>query len=265
MQNLIYYLTTAMATGLVTAKPSRASSIHDIPIETRHYWMRRANAALFGVTGNPCPIEAFGTVIVNHTAGGLGELVCIGANDIESGNPTLHGNSPLPMKNKNVANHRDSGETAAIKNCTAILTDPHGPYKLSGHEALNAWADLTLYTNAEPCPMCAAAIRWSGFKELVFGTTIQSLRAYNWEIMTLPARDLFKYTTELPAGTTAIAGGVLANETDPYFKWQYTRGTGCPPGCKRTGSKCASEFGGTAKPEQRQAAGVHWAWLRRGA
>ncbi|EFY86699.1 nucleoside deaminase [Metarhizium acridum CQMa 102] len=252
MQTLVYYLTTAMATGLFTAKPSKAYSVNgaearDIPIETRHYWMRRANAALFEVTGNPCPTQAFGTVIVNHTAGGLGELVCIGANDVASGNPTLH------------------GETAAITNCSAILTDPNGPYKLSGHEALKAWADLTLYTNAEPCPMCASAIRWSGFKELVFGTGIKSLRAYNWKMMTLPAKDLFKYTTELPTGRTTIAGGVLENETDPYFKWQYTRGTDCPPGCKRKGAKCASEVGSTAKSEQRDAAGVYWGWQKRGA
>jgi hypothetical protein len=42
---------------------------------------------------------------------------------------------------------------AAIKNCTAILTDPHGRFKLTASETEDAFADLTLYTNAESCPM----------------------------------------------------------------------------------------------------------------
>lgn len=46
-----------------------------------------------------------------------------------------------------------AGEMSAIKNCTAILTDPHGRYRMTASEAEDAFADLTLYTNAESCPM----------------------------------------------------------------------------------------------------------------
>ena len=42
---------------------------------------------------------------------------------------------------------------SAIKNCTAILTDPHGKFRLDMTDAQAAFADLTLYTNAESCPM----------------------------------------------------------------------------------------------------------------
>lgn len=63
-------------------------SINGVPFETRAYWMREANQAM----SHPCPFAPFGTVIVNHTAGGLGELVCIGENSQRyTGNPTLHG------------------------------------------------------------------------------------------------------------------------------------------------------------------------------
>lgn len=133
-----------------------------IPYQTRAYWMRSANAALTTLS-SPCPFAAFGTVIVNHTAGSiasgeLGELVCMGINEnAKTGNPTLH------------------GEMAAITNCTSILTDPDGKYKLSVEEAKDAFADLSLYTNAESCPMCASAIRWSGFKEYIYGTSIDTL------------------------------------------------------------------------------------------
>lgn len=41
---------------------------------------------------------------------------------------------------------------AAIENCTAILTDPKR-YNLTTAQALTAFADLSLYTNAESCPM----------------------------------------------------------------------------------------------------------------
>lgn len=46
-----------------------------------------------------------------------------------------------------------TGEVAAINNCTKILTDPEGLYKLSGPETLKAMGDLSLYTTAEACPM----------------------------------------------------------------------------------------------------------------
>jgi hypothetical protein len=96
MQNILSYLTAAVAVGpfaqhLKQTPLTNSVQAQEIPLSTRHYWMRRANAALFDVTGNPCPPQAFGTVIVNHTAGGLGELVCLGANNVESGNPTIHG------------------------------------------------------------------------------------------------------------------------------------------------------------------------------
>lgn len=69
-------------------------TINDIPFSTRAFWMRKANEALFNVHGDPCPFAAFGTVIVNHTADGLGEAVCIGANSgMQTGNPVLHGTS----------------------------------------------------------------------------------------------------------------------------------------------------------------------------
>lgn len=109
MQKILNYLTAAIAAGPFGRAPTEAPLTttnighQGIPLSTRHYWMRRANHALFDITGSPCPLRAFGSVIVNHTAGGLGELVCIGANDIRSGNPTIHGmysSSPAPLKPK---------------------------------------------------------------------------------------------------------------------------------------------------------------------
>lgn len=197
-----------------------------IPSSTRAHWMRRAIQALADLE-SPCLYQAFGAAIVNHTSpvSELGELVCIGANDIAgTGNPTLH------------------GEVAAINNCSTILTDPEGPYKLSPSEAMAAWSDLTLYTTAEPCPMCATAIRWGGFKECVYGTGSPTLEMLGWSQIPLRTQYVFDESSHL-GRPTLLLGKVLANETDPLFHWQEHPSYPCPNGCQRKGETglCAPE------------------------
>ena len=189
--------------------------VNGIPHSTRTYWMRAANDAL-KASGSSCPFAAFGTAIVNHTANsGLGELICTGVNQNSvTGNPTLH------------------GEMVAIGNCTGILTDPNGAYKLSVSEASAAWKDLTLYTNAESCPMCASAIRWAGFKEYVYGTSIGRLIETGWGQIDIESSEVFKQSWNLGTSTKFVSE-VLTNETDPYFLWQFQADYPCPGSCSR--------------------------------
>lgn len=121
---------------------------------------------------------------------------------------------------------------AAINNCTLLLTDPQGPYQLSPSAALAAFAGLTLYTNAESCPMCASAVRWAGFREYVYGTGIDALIAGGWGQIRVPSADIFRQSYDLP-NPSRLIGGVLVNETDPYFAWQFDPEAPCPPGCGR--------------------------------
>lgn len=107
---------------------------NSIPFTTRAHWMRAANKALSDLH-SPCPLYPFATAIVNHTSDGLGELVCVGINQVSAGNPIMH------------------GEMVAIGNCSAILTAKNGSYQLSPEEALRAFSQLSLYTNAESCSM----------------------------------------------------------------------------------------------------------------
>ncbi|KAI1656478.1 cytidine deaminase-like protein [Daldinia decipiens] len=147
----------------------------------------------------------------------VGKLVCTGANNRSAtGNPTLH------------------GEIAAINNCTQILTDPSGPYKLSPKEALAAFADLSLYTNAESCPMCASAVRFAGFREYVYGTSIDTLVERGWDQIQIPSAEVFRRSSGLPSSSALIAD-VLTNETDPLFAWQNDPKYPCPRGCSRVG------------------------------
>ncbi|KAB8229762.1 nucleoside deaminase [Aspergillus alliaceus] len=210
-------------TTLTNPIPDSSLTTNGVPFSTRAYWMRQANKALVELSLSPCPFSAFSTVIVNHTnTDELGDLVCMGVNQrLQTGNPAMH------------------GEITAITNCTAILTDPAGRFRLTPSQAQAAFADLTLYTNAESCTMCASAIRWAGFKEYVYGTSIDTLAQKGWAQINISSSEVFKASFDLPSRTRLI-GGVLANETDPYFLWQYDRSYPCPGGCARAekGASC---------------------------
>ncbi len=67
----------------------------------------------------------------------------------------------------------------------------HSAWRDHGHSALhqrpaqewafsaaNFWQHgkiFSLYTNAEPCTMCLSAIRWAGFKEVIYGTSVRTI------------------------------------------------------------------------------------------
>ncbi|EMF10867.1 cytidine deaminase-like protein, partial [Sphaerulina musiva SO2202] len=191
-------------------------TLNGIPYSTRAYWMRKANQALSDLV-SPCPFGAFGTVIVNHTANtGLGDLVCIGVNSIAStGNPIMH------------------GEISAISNCTQILSSPLGPYNFTLTQTSTAFSQLSLYTNAESCPMCASAIRWAGFKEYIYGTSIDTLIEKGWRQIRISSREVFEKAWEVQGAGTRFIGGVLGNETDGFFGWQFDPEGRCPEGCGR--------------------------------
>ncbi|OSD01810.1 cytidine deaminase-like protein [Trametes coccinea BRFM310] len=195
----------------VVALPTLA--INNVPAAVRQHWIRRANAAVAELV-SPCPVSAFGSVIVNHTASTSGELVCIGVNSKENGDPILH------------------GEISAIQNCSAILTDPAGAFKLNTTEAQAAFAGLSLYTNAESCPMCASAIRFAGFREYIYGTSIETLVELGFVQIRVPSIEIFRQSFDLPH-PARLLGGVLTNETDPLFSWQFNPDFPCPAGCAR--------------------------------
>ncbi|KAI5801972.1 cytidine deaminase-like protein, partial [Pyronema domesticum] len=169
----------------------------EISQEMREHFMRETFTAL----GSPCPRYPFGTVIVNHTATPP-KIICKGhnMNNIHNAYPQLH------------------GEMAAIIECTKVLGTSGG------------WKDLSLYTNAEACPMCASAIRWAGFKEYIYGTSIKTLIDHNWVQIEISSHEVFQKSETLKS-ETAIIGSVLTSETDPLFAWQFSAHGQCPHGC----------------------------------
>lgn len=121
----------------------------------------------------------FGAVLV---APDTGEELAVGLNDSKR-DPTLH------------------GEIDVIQKAAAA----HGRPRLKG---------ATLYTTAEPCPMCMTACIWAEIGRVVYGTSIPHLAATGWRQLDLRAAALAD-----KAGWTSerIVGGVLKSECDPLF------------------------------------------------
>jgi len=76
------------------------------------------------------------------------------------------------------------------------------------------WSKLTLYTTAEPCPMCMSAILWTGIGAVLFGTSIATLQQFGWKQIDLSAHDVISksWNPDFP-----IQGGVLETECNQLF------------------------------------------------
>ncbi len=125
------------------------------------------------------PKAPFAALLVDTTTD---ELVVEGVNQSQR-NPTLH------------------GEIDAINRYAAL--------------AQGQWAKLRLYTTAEPCCMCQAAILWAGIPEVIFGTSVTTLKSLGWHQFNLHATDVVDHA---PFANCNIVGGILAEECDQLFK-----------------------------------------------
>ena len=74
---------------------------------------------------------------------------------------------------------------------------------------------LVLYTTAEPCPMCQAAILWTGIETVVFGTSIRSLQRLGWRQIDILAEEVVRRS---PAWKCTLIAGVMEQECDALFE-----------------------------------------------
>ncbi|MBD2575536.1 MULTISPECIES: nucleoside deaminase [Oscillatoriales] len=77
------------------------------------------------------------------------------------------------------------------------------------------WGDCTLYVTAEPCPMCMSGILWTGIPQVVFGSSVLTLRDLGYRHIALRAAEV------VAAGTgdlgCTLVGGILESECDALF------------------------------------------------
>ncbi|MDX1421886.1 MAG: nucleoside deaminase [Kiloniellales bacterium] len=128
----------------------------------------------------------FATVIVDRTAG---RIVCQGVNRARESR-VLH------------------GEIVALLSC-ADLAPPVD------------WRGLTLYTTAEPCPMCMSAIVWHRIPELVYGTSVGDLIAMGVNQFHLDSPTV---AASAPFYRGRIVTGVLRERADAFYRdWASRR------------------------------------------
>lgn len=144
-------------------------------MNTHEAFMRRAIAM-----ARRNPRAPFGAVLVHRPSA---EIVAEGVNRWQE-NPIWH------------------GEVDAINRCAA---------ERSGV----AWTELRLYTTAEPCCMCQAAILWAGIPEVFFGTSIGTLSRLGWKQIEITADEVARRTV---FASCSLVGGVLEAECDALFQ-----------------------------------------------
>jgi tRNA(adenine34) deaminase len=74
----------------------------------------------------------------------------------------------------------------------------------------------TMYTSAEPCPMCAGAIFWSGVGRVVFGLSSEHLFALTHN----KAEHLFEHCADVLANGThqvEVCGPMIESEAESVF------------------------------------------------
>lgn len=125
------------------------------------------------------PKAPFSAIIVENKSG---KILCEGLNHTAE-NPTYH------------------GEIVAINNCAKAYPNLD-------------WSTTTLYTTAEPCPMCESAIIWAGIAKVVYGTSIETLKKEGWHQIDISSQEVAS-KANFYHGTTV--GGILASETDKLF------------------------------------------------
>ena len=110
------------------------------------------------------------------------------------------------------------GEILATgRNASRIVKTRHGEMEAIAEgvrRGISNWSDLTLVTTAEPCCMCQGAILWTGFKRVVYGTSITKLSELGWRQIQLSAAAV---TSEAPFASCDIVGGVLRSQCDQLF------------------------------------------------
>ncbi|WP_419831643.1 nucleoside deaminase [Endozoicomonas atrinae] len=126
------------------------------------------------------PEYPFGSVIVDQ---GSGEVIATGFNRVAE-NPIFH------------------GEIDAINQCAHVYHS-------------RDWSNLSLYTTAEPCPMCQSAIEWCGIQNVYYGTSIPYLKQLGWKQIDIRAEEVARRT---PFRKTKVVGGILEAECNDLFE-----------------------------------------------
>jgi tRNA(Arg) A34 adenosine deaminase TadA len=92
---------------------------------------------------------------------------------------------------------------------------------------------------ADQFPKCASAIAQANFAEYIFATSAPDLLSWGWPQIGIRSLEVFeKAGGVVRKEATRIVQGVLREQTDDLFQWQFQPDGPCPSGCARAEGVC---------------------------
>ncbi|HHF7349707.1 TPA: nucleoside deaminase [Legionella feeleii] len=88
-------------------------------------------------------------------------------------------------------------------------------HKLFNNDFKGDCSKLSLYTTAEPCPMCAAAIYWAMIPKVVYGTSIKFLHELFGRQIQVSAKEILSKTPDFYS--CDLIGGVMEDQCNQLF------------------------------------------------
>ena len=177
----------SLLAGTAAAQPGAAQTAAPPPVELPSAEERARHERLMRlaiVEAKKNPRWPFGAVI----AGRDGQVLAAGVNSGHL-NPMFH------------------GEVVAMNDFVA-------------RQGNQGWAETTLYTTGEPCPMCMGAIMWAGIGTVVYGTSIATLTRHMRQIGITSGQ----MAEAAPFYRQALA--VYAKKIPPTHPWQGVASVG---------------------------------------
>lgn len=105
---------------------------------------------------------------------------------------------------------RNTTTDEGSETCHAEINAIAGAEAKRGKRSLDG---CTIISSAEPCPMCASAIIWSGLNRVIYGVSIKSLIYMGVDQINIPCRDIFKASDR----TISVTGPRLEEEGKGVF------------------------------------------------
>jgi len=169
-----------------------------------------------------CPFNPFYSIIVNHTGPNIedGIVLCEGASDPFALGALYH------------------AETRTLRNCYEFIIDRFGSAQVNSPLI---WQQLSLYSTAASCAMCASTERWTKIGEVVSGPSDAMMNEFQWnqigvfddQIQQSSNECVFGDPTVPTSYQTRLIKDVLNDVLIPYFSWQFFPANPCPSGCHR--------------------------------
>ena len=86
-----------------------------------------------------------------------------------------------------------AGNTTSTENSVTYHAEINAIQQAEYNRGNGKLKGCTLISSAEPCPMCASAIAWSGISKVIYGVSIEALQSVGMRQIEIDCRDIFRH------------------------------------------------------------------------